>query len=487
MRGSIQRLIVPLLVLSIIGGLWWSWHLYKEPADQDPIAQEPNDAAEIDRDQVILQPDKLSAAKIEIGSAIKRVSQSQVVVPGRIKYDENHHVQVRSAASGIVIEMLHKPGDIVAQGQLLAIVSSPEIGSARADRMRRKDELNLADKQHTWAVTSFKGIQQIAKSIQSRMTPAGIRSSLGDTPVGSSGEILLSAYSNLLLTEASQTRITGVAATGAVSGRIVQERTTQFDSAMASLQANLQQTLFDAQQRQHSAAAGWDDARRRYQLACQQVATLLGRQVSADDGADDTDSASDLSQVRIFAPIQGTVEKRLLNATERVDSGDGLYIVANTSFLWVSADMREANWSKVLLAPGDKLSVNLPAFPDEHWEASVYYIGRELDPATNSIPLVASIDNSSTRLRPGLFAKISLPVSQPEQKLMVPESAIASHDGASFVFRPGDAGQFNRVDIEVGQEQQGWVEVKSGLQDGDRVVVQGTFALKSELLLESED
>ncbi len=61
------------------------------------------------------------------------------------------------------------------------------------------------------------------------------------------------------------------------------------------------------------------------------------------------------------------------------------------------------------------------------------------------------------------------------------------HAGQAFVFVPDTGGGFRRVDVVVGDEAQGYVEVKSGLRAGQEVVVEGAFLLKSELLLEQEE
>jgi cobalt-zinc-cadmium efflux system membrane fusion protein len=60
------------------------------------------------------------------------------------------------------------------------------------------------------------------------------------------------------------------------------------------------------------------------------------------------------------------------------------------------------------------------------------------------------------------------------------------HENSSFVFVADSAGSFHRVDVSIGIETPEWVEVSSGLKEGQKVVDQGAFALKSELLLERE-
>ncbi|MFM8582209.1 MAG: efflux RND transporter periplasmic adaptor subunit, partial [Planctomycetaceae bacterium] len=90
-------------------------------------------------------------------------------------------------------------------------------------------------------------------------------------------------------------------------------------------------------------------------------------------------------------------------------------------------------------------------------------------------------------LRPGLFVRVSLPLEVGQEVLAVPEGAVLQHERKRFVFVAEPEGQFRRVDIETGREGEGWIEVRSGLAEGEPVVSRGAFALKSELLLEREE
>ena len=79
---------------------------------------------------------------------------------------------------------------------------------------------------------------------------------------------------------------------------------------------------------------------------------------------------------------------------------------------------------------------------------------------------------------------VSVPMSQPRHALAVPASAIVDHEQARFVFVADAPDTFHRVDVKTGVETAEWVEITDGLAAGEQVVDQGTFVLKSELLLE---
>jgi cobalt-zinc-cadmium efflux system membrane fusion protein len=200
----------------------------------------------------------------------------------------------------------------------------------------------------------------------------------------------------------------------------------------------------------------------------------------------DADEES-LSLVGIRAPIAGTIESKRFSKAERVVLGDSLFVLANTTRLWVAADIREREWLALSLKNGQSLIVDSPALPDRRLQAQVEYIGREVDPRSNAVPLVALIQNEDGLLRPGQFVWVQLPLGSPHSGLAVPAEAVVEHEGRKFVFAPAGEGSFRRRDVAVGLQQGPWAEIVSGLSDREEIVVKGAFLLKSELLLEREE
>ncbi len=124
-------------------------------------------------------------------------------------------------------------------------------------------------------------------------------------------------------------------------------------------------------------------------------------------------------------------------------------------------------------------------------------MGREVNPQTNAIALVASIDNTYGKLRPGLYVRVELPMGETVSQIVIPESAVATHEGQTFVFVNTEPGKFVRRDVRVGQTASAsigdgqaaanMVEIIAGLNVGEQIAVDGVFHLKSELLLEAEE
>ena len=169
-----------------------------------------------------------------------------------------------------------------------------------------------------------------------------------------------------------------------------------------------------------------------------------------------------------------------------MESGAPLLTLADTSTLWVAADLRQREWRALQLQPGDKVRVIPSVEGMEPREAVIHFAGREVDPATNAVPLVSVIENADGRLRPGMFVRVAIPVAEPRTTLTVPESSLMEHDRRPFVFVPKGADSYERVDVQPGLRTDGLVEIVQGLREGDRVVAEGAFFLKSELLLQGE-
>jgi len=305
----------------------------------------------------------------------------------------------------------------------------------------------------------------------------------------------------------------------------MQERQATARAAQAALESACEQAGLDVWKARSQAEAAANDARRRVEIARQHLASLLSDAAIHTDadmpeaaqlGASD-DDLQHLSRVAVRAPFGGTIERRTFSASERVHETDSMFVLADTSTLWITAEIRENDWPAVAVETGQSLTVTVPALGDAKLDARVEYIGREVSPDTNAIPIVAVIDNADGRLRPGLFVRVAVPVGVKADVLTVPTRSVLQHEDRSFVFvadgdasngsasngdtatgntATGDASsshtanghnQFRRVDVETGDDGEDRIEIVTGLKAGDRVVTNGAFILKSELLLEGED
>lgn len=477
-----------LLGLVVLAGGWGVWRLWPYFDDAvDATASEAVASEDVGPAVLTLPPTKVSAMKLQRGVAVRRPLQRAVSAPGRLQYDDTRHVEIKTATAGILVEVRVKPGDQVDAGAIVAVVSSPEVGTARADVLEREADLQVAIDLRDWKLATCDGLKRMSEAIRAGESVEQIRQDLQSAQLGTAREQILSALSKHTLAQRTSERLQSAVQSGAVPQLTYQEAIANRDTAAAALDSILEQSQFDSQQQCQQATNAAADAERRLQVSRQHLRTLLGFVGEMSGRQPDVAASENLSLVEVRAPFAGTIERKVYSASERVQQGDSLFVLADTSRLWLSADLREREWEAAELQPGDTLQASFPVLAGESFSAQVYFVGREVDPATNALPLVAVIDNRDGRLRPGMFAQILLPVGAAAETLAVPDSALCEHQGVRFVFCPEGEATFRRVDVETGVRQGDWTEIRDGLAEGTPIVTAGCFTLKSELLLEREE
>ncbi|MFN8707492.1 MAG: efflux RND transporter periplasmic adaptor subunit [Planctomyces sp.] len=437
---------------------------------------------------VELTEDKLKTLQMQISPAERRQLRPTHTVPGRLRYDELRHVEVRSSTDGILTGIHVKPGDRVMPGHALVELNSPEVGNARADMLQREAALQLVMQRRDWAESASQGLEKLNSAIREEVPVDDIQKQFRNVSLGTSREKLMSAYSQLILSKSLSESAEQTAASGAIPRRTLQERQSEQDQAEAMLNGTMEQLQFETKQSFLESQNDVADAERRLAISRQTVRTLLGFSGLTEDINKVTEIPSDgLSRISLTAPFAGTVEQLRFSLSERVNAGDPVCVIADTATLWVAADLRDRDREALSLTAGDSVDVYLkPDDPDPR-TAIVHYVGREVDPATNAVPLIAVIPNPDLMLRPGMFVSVRVPVAVPIECLTIPASAVMEHESRRFVFVPEGNRKFRRVDVTTGLKCDDQIEILSGLHVGDQVVSEEAFVLKSELILRGEE
>ena len=489
MKKRVVMTTIAVLVTAAAGGSAWAWKQAHAVNHASESTAKPSHASGPTTDEpseklvVTLSEGKRASAGVVVESVQSRALQSSIVVPGRVQYDDTRHVEIRASTDCVVSTILVKPGDRVTAGQILAVLSSPEVGTARANVLQRRADWKLAERAAEWELETCDNLAKLVTAIDSHKPLKELRAEFQKRKLGDHRATLLTAYARSELAQsliANLDRLTAV-----LPERTVQERLSEAEAAQASLSAVCEQSTFDARKRCDTAQAAMNDARRRLEIAQQQLTTLLGyREEVADENSARDDTV--LSHVECRAPFAGTIERKTYSVSERVKPGDSLFVLADTTQLWIAADLREREWSLLNATPDAELTVESPALPNRKLTARVHFVGREVSADSHAVPLVAKIDNTDGLLRPGLFVRVTIPGADTTSRLVVPSSAIVEHDRQKFVFVRDSDNEYRRVDVSTGLETGGLVEITQGLAEGVSVVTRGAFVLKSELLLEAE-
>jgi len=196
------------------------------------------------------------------------------------------------------------------------------------------------------------------------------------------------------------------------------------------------------------------------------------------------DGASGASGIALVTPLAGTVLDTKARLGEAVASSDTLFTVGDLSEVWLVVDVYERDLAKVKI--GDEATVTLLALPGKTFSGKVGHVSETLDPVRRAAFVRVVLPNADGALRPGTSAsaRILTGAGGSVEVVVVPKSAIQLIDGLAHVFVEKEAGKYQLRAVELGLANDPDVEVARGLDAGERVVVDGAFILKSEVLRE---
>ena len=181
----------------------------------------------------------------------------------------------------------------------------------------------------------------------------------------------------------------------------------------------------------------------------------------------------------IRAPIAGTVIERSVVMGQLADPAKTVFRVGDLSTLWLHAHVFERD--AVRVQTGRVATATFAALPGKSTEATIQWIGREVDAASRTIDIRLDVANPDGVLRPGMSATVALPLGDAAGAVLtVPASAVQRVGARWAVFVPHGPGEFAVRPIGRGRDLAGEVEVLSGLAAGDDVIVDGAFLLKAE-------
>lgn len=191
-----------------------------------------------------------------------------------------------------------------------------------------------------------------------------------------------------------------------------------------------------------------------------------------------------LAKMTILAPFDGMLGLRRVSPGDYVS--DGQDIVDLVDIDPIKVDFRVPEVFLSALGVGQQLGITVDALPGEIYRGEVYAIDPQVDVNGRSILIRALVDNPELKLRPGLFARITLVTDRREDALLVPQSAIVPLGDKQFVYRLDD-GAVALTEVRTGYRQSQRVEILDGLAAGDAVVVAGQIKLQDGARVEATE
>lgn len=180
-----------------------------------------------------------------------------------------------------------------------------------------------------------------------------------------------------------------------------------------------------------------------------------------------------LAYTRVEAPFAGRVVVRYVNYAEQVSANTPLFRLSDFTPLLCPIQVPERELRRIVV--GQPAYLTVEAWPGERFEARVQRIRPVVDAETGTVRVTLEID-AQGRLSPGMFARVFLQTETRQGALVVPKTALALESVGDTVYVAED-GVAHRREVSLGFREGDSVEVLSGLEEGERVVVVGQQSL----------
>lgn len=393
--------------------------------------------------------------------------QAKLVAVGNLTTDPDRESRLGSPVPGRVAEVYVSVGDHVVAGTPLALITSPEITRIAAEHHHA--ELRLAQAQ----ASLVQNTQAIRLGDESRRPLEESRTEF----VSSKAELEV-RRSSLRLSQRNLQRVEGLFKLGVVSARDLEVARAEVLQARSREQQSAALTQLAAEHRSREQQISSQQAvigpklsqlKTDLELAQEEVRhlDLIMQNLGLENGRGLT----------LRAPRSGIVAERQVSLGQAVNAEQELFFIVDASRLWLWVHLQESDLDLVPLHSQASLHT---AQDDRHtFPGRVSYLAPLLEPETRTLKARILVDNRAGKLKAGMFVKATFPGQKSRSVLSVPVEAVVVEGTGSLVFR-AKSESFERVPVELGARHDEWVEVRSGLKEGDRVARRGQAVLEQK-------
>lgn len=186
-----------------------------------------------------------------------------------------------------------------------------------------------------------------------------------------------------------------------------------------------------------------------------------------------------ISLFPVKAPFAGTVIEKNAVLGELAQPDKSIFTIADLSTLWIEANLFEKDLGRVRLGAAAGVTVN--AYPGEVFKGRLTYISSTVDKESRAVQARVEVPNSDGRLKPEMFATASIDTASTSKALTLPQEAVLLINGQAMAFVQ-EVGGFEPRAVELGEKIGGRVVIRSGVKEGEQIVVAGAYALKARML-----
>lgn len=249
-------------------------------------------------------------------------------------------------------------------------------------------------------------------------------------------------------------------------------RQREADLNVARLNFDRSKNLFE---RQLLAKQALDDAESRYLAADAQIDLSKAQLAQAEARLQEL--KINLQNTTVTSPVDGFVGKRNVDPGAMVSANTPIASVVDISKLKMVVNVIEKDIR--LVTVGDSGLVDVDAYPGEQFRGRIARVAPVLDPSTRTATMEIEIANNDMRLKPGMYARVSLNVEERKNTLVAPKNAVIDFESKRGVWMANEDNRATFVPVELGIEDTDRIEITAGLKEGDKIVTTGATAVRN--------
>lgn len=462
---------------------------------------------------IVLSAEARKSAGIQVETVGERTLTDQLVVPGQVTVPSNARAVLTPPVPGRIVELRATIGQTVRKGDVLAVIQSADLADAAssiAEAERQEIQAEAVVKQQSNAVeiaenhlrTAESNLQrqrQFAKAgafSQPSLTTARNELSEAQTEQSAAKSDLTGARTRLDRAERLNREGLISRAEYEQAKLDVQQAQIRLDRSVDRIR--LAQETYDRESRlagqgllnareiqaveaeARAARLELDRARIEYRAS---RSALVGARRAVQNArahalASRGGNQGSGGSVVLAAPISGTITDMHATIGQAVERSSDLFDIEDLRFVWVTANVPEADISRV--QKGTPVQVSTSAYPGKVFSGRVNLAGARLDPKSRTLPVQCLVPNPDGQLRGDLFASVRIETGQQVRVPAVPVGALSGEAVDPFVFvAKGD--RFLPRKVKLGRTDGTFTEITEGLESGEKVAISGVFVLQSEL------
>ena len=425
-----------------------------------------------------IDPSIVRKAGIEIVPVRRRAMSATLDVPAEVEFDATRVARATARVAGMVREVSVNAGDSIETGELVAVLDSPALGEAKSRYLERAQDLKLAEADLQRVSTILDGSRHMLGVCTPDAAATAIREALSESPVGDAKAKLLRAHAALQLARSDAARQTTLLQKSLSSERDQQAAQSDLAAAEADFVALREEIAFDIEQQRFAAGRALEIARISLEAAERQlhILGLTDAQVAAIGNEPD----ELLTRYELKSPAAGTVIDRAVTAGEAVEATDVLFVVADSSMMWLKADLYERDLLQTRV--GLPVLFTVDGLSGVSFDGTVRWISSQVDERTRTVELRADVPNPEGLLRDGMFGRARIVLHDNEDVVTVPAQSVQTDGCCQLVFVQESDTVFQPRKVLLGAGANGFVEVLAGVEEGDAVASAGSFLMKTEIL-----